>query len=533
MKAFADLYRQLDGTTSTNRKLAALADYFRSAPAADAAWAVYFLSGNRLKRLINTRLLREWLAQLTGYPAWLVEETYQHVGDLAETLALLLDEPADDDEALPLHQWIEQRLRPLARLDDEAKRERVVGWWRRVPVDQRFVLNKLMTGAFRVGVSRRLVTRALADVAELDAALIAHRLMGDWQPTETNYHQLLDPDPGSTSKRLPYPFFLASPLEQAAEELGSVSDWSAEWKWDGIRAQLIRRGEILALWSRGEEALDGRFPEIEKPAEALPAGTVLDGEILAWRDGEPLPFNILQQRIGRKKVGPTTLAKAPTALLIYDLLEADGRDLREQPFSERRERLERIIHDLPEDSSGLYLSPVVEAQSWQALAAVRDESRDRGVEGLILKRRSSPYRVGRVRGDWWKWKVDPYTIDAVLLYAQPGHGRRANLLTDYTFAVWRGEDLVPIAKAYSGLSNPEIDQLDKWIRRHTRERFGPVRSVEPSHVFELAFEGINRSSRHKSGVALRFPRIHRWRTDLAISDADRIEDLERLLPAPD
>ena len=532
MQAFADLYRALDETTSTNRKVAAMVEYFRTADPDDAAWAVYFLAGKRLKRLIRTSSLRLWVAQLTGYPDWLVETSYQHVGDLAETLALLVDEPSGAPEELSLHEWVETRILPLRKLDEELQAERIKAWWQSLPAQPRFVLNKLLTGALRVGVSRRLVTRALAEVGGIPSAIVAHRFMGDWQPSAESFLALIDPDVENTDQRLPYPFFLASPLEAEVESLGDVSDWAAEWKWDGIRAQLIRRSGTTAIWSRGEDLLDGRFPEIEAAAKHLPDGVVIDGEILAWRGDGPLPFNVLQQRIGRKKVGPTTLRKAPTLMLAYDLLEWEGEDRRAEAWQIRRGRLEDLLDELPEAaSSGLRIEPLVAGKDWAELAEKREQSRDLGVEGLMLKRRDSAYETGRVRGTWWKWKVDPYTADAVLLYAQPGHGRRANLLTDYTFAVWDSDDkLVPFAKAYSGLDNKEIDELDRWIRRNTKERFGPVRSVNAELVFELAFEGINRSSRHKSGIAVRFPRIHRWRRDLGIEDADRLEDIRRLLP---
>lgn len=532
MKRFVDLFTALDSTTATNAKVAALTAYFEAADPRDAAWAVYFLTGQRLKRLVNTRELREWTAEKAGLPLWLVEESYEHVGDLAETMTLLTPEPASSDAELPpLHALVEQVIRPLGELDDEARKRSVFEHWEALPGTARFLFNKLITGALRVGVSKRLVTRALAEVAGVEPGLIAHRLMGDWSPTPANFAALIAGEhAGGPAPATPYPFFLASPLDSEPESLGDPGEWHAEWKWDGIRAQLIRRAGEHFLWSRGEELLNGRFPEIEALASDLPDGTVLDGEIMAWDDDadRPLPFSVLQTRIGRKKPGAKTLAKAPCTLLAFDLLECDGEDLRERPLVERRARLRALVDAL--DASIRSPAPVA-FDDWSELPELRASSRERGVEGLMLKRVESPYRVGRTRGDWWKWKVEPYTFDGVLLYAQPGHGRRSNLFTDYTFAVHGPEGLVPVAKAYSGLTQKEIDELDRWIRQHTRERFGPVRSVEPVHVFELAFEGIARSSRHKSGIALRFPRIHRWRRDLDIAGADRLEDLERLLPA--
>jgi DNA ligase-1 len=526
MMAFARLFDRLDRTTATNAKVEALMDYFRTADPADAAWAVSFLTGRRIKRLVNTRQLREWTAAATGLPLWLVEDSYEHVGDLAETLHLLLPSADANDAAPSLAAMVSDYLLPLRTADDEQRRRAVQDLWQRLDGTERFLFNKLLTGGFRVGVSKRLVTRALAQVAGVDSSLIAHRLMGRWQPTAAFFAELIseeseaDIDPAT-----PYPFFLASPLEDKPTTLGEPGDWQAEWKWDGIRAQLIRRDGQTYVWSRGEDLMNGRFPEIETAATQLPDGSVLDGEIMAWRGDQPLPFALLQRRIGRKKPGAKTLAEAPVAFLAYDCLEFAGVDLRGLPLAERMQRLEQTLSTAP----GLLRSAAVGFKDWAGLPELRASARDRGVEGLMLKRLGSPYRVGRTRGDWWKWKVEPYTFDGVLIYAQPGHGRRSGLFTDYTFAVHDGEQLVPVAKAYSGLSQAEIDRLDRWIRNHTRERFGPVRSVEPMHVFELAFEGIAASSRHKSGIALRFPRIHRWREDLSVADADSLADLQRLL----
>jgi DNA ligase-1 len=530
MKDFAALFDRLDRTTSTNAKLAALIDYFRAAEPGDGAWAVYFLTGRRLKRLVNTRELREWTAQASGLALWLIEESYEHVGDLAETMHLLLPPASDKPPAESLSGLVESTIKPLGELDDEARRDRVQALWTQFDGSERFLINKLLTGGFRVGVSKRLVTRALAEVAGVDSSLIAHRLMGKWTPDGDFFKRLVaDETDLDFEQSTPYPFFLASPLEAEPDSLGDPAAWQAEWKWDGIRAQLIRRGGRTWIWSRGEERMDGRFPELEAAAEALPDGTVLDGEIMAWRDDAPLPFSLLQTRIGRKKPGRVTLDKAPVALLVYDCLEFGGHDLREQAL---RQRLDALEQALSQADDPIRRSPAIDFKAWDELPEQRDRSRELRVEGLMLKRLESPYRVGRKRGDWWKWKVEPYTFDGVLIYAQPGHGRRSNLFTDYTFAVHHDGELVPVAKAYSGLTQKEIDRLDRWIRSNTRERFGPVRSVEPTHVFELAFEGIAPSPRHKSGIAMRFPRIHRWREDLSVADADSLDDLKRLLQDP-
>jgi DNA ligase 1 len=523
LRRFCQLYDALDGTTRTNAKVEAMVRYFEAAPAEDAAWAVFFLTGQRLKRLISGRTLRAWAQQRTGLPEWLVDEAHAAVGDSAETTALLLDAAEPGAASLPLHRWLEERILPLHGQPADRQYAAVCTWWQELPRGELFVLNKLLTGAFRVGVSKLLVVRALAEVAKLPRATIAHRLMGRPQPSAAWYRGLLAAESVDDRAR-PYPFFLASPLEADPNTLGPLEDWLAEWKWDGIRGQLMRRGGEIFLWSRGEELITERFPELIQAAARLPDGVVLDGEVLAW-DGDVLPFTALQRRIGRDRLTPQLLQDAPVAFLAYDLIEEGGVDLRALPFALRRARLEKLVAA----SDRLLVSPEVSAGSWEELAARRASARERRVEGLMLKRRDAPYGVGRQRGAWWKWKIAPLTLDAVLVYAQAGSGRRASLFTDYTFAVWRGDELVPVAKAYSGLTEQEIAALDRWIRANTIDRFGPVRQVAAVQVFELAFEGINRSTRHKSGVALRFPRIVRWRTDKPAAQADRLEQVHALL----
>ena len=534
LRLFAQLYEAIDSTTSTNAKVAAMARYFATAPHADAAWAVYFLTGRRLKRLAAPGAVREWALAAAELEPWLLEECYAIVGDGAETIALVMDQvpPAPAEPDVPLAQWVEGRLLTLRDVDAAGQQARVIAWLRALDRLQRFVLLKLVTGEFRVGVSHTLVVRALAQAAGLPATVVAARLMGDWSPSPEWFTAVLSQSETDQDRSRPYPFYLASPLDGSPEALGDPAEWLVEWKWDGIRAQLVRRAGQVHLWSRGEELITHRFPEIAAAATRLPDGTVLDGEVLAFRDEAPLPFSALQQRIGRQKQVAQMVRAVPAVLMAYDMLEDEGEDVRAQPLDERRRRL---VHRLTAGRGGeaaegvLRVSPIVHAATWEALAEERSASRARGVEGLMLKRRSSPYGVGRKRGDWWKWKIEPYTIDAVLVYAQPGSGRRASLLTDYTFAVWDGPELVPIAKAYSGLSNAEIDEMDRWIRRHTRERFGPVRHVEPTHVFELGFEGIARSPRHRSGIAVRFPRMLRWRRDKTAAEADTLDAVRRLL----
>lgn len=532
MKAFAALFQRLDRSTATLDKRAALVAYFAHARPHDAAWALYLLSGGKVggarRKIASSTELRAWISDASGLPPWLVSDSYDQVGDLAETLTLLLDDPLQPCADRPLAEWIEDHLLAVANQPEAARREAVLAGWRQLRATERFVFNKLLTGALRVGVSQRLVQQALAELSGLDIARIAQRMLGDWVPSPGLLATLLSAEELPQDRQQPYPFFLASPLEAPEDSLGPVSDWVLEWKWDGIRLQVLKRNSEVALWSRGEERLDGRFPEIEQAALALPDGTVIDGELLAWHDDEmqPLPFTALQTRIQRRKPGPKTLRDTPVRVLAYDLLEHDGQDLRAQPLQQRRQQLAAVVDALHDPR--IQLSPAVVASDWADAATQRAQARERGVEGLMLKRAGSAYQSGRRRGDWWKWKIEPLTVDAVLIYAQAGHGRRSTLYTDYTFAVWDGDRLVPVAKAYSGLDDKEIVALDRWIRAHTLERFGPVRSVPGEQVFELGFEAVNRSSRHKSGIAVRFPRILRWRHDKPAREADTLAQLQAL-----
>ena len=530
MKRFAALFAELDETTRTNEKVDAMVRYFSSADAADAAWAVHFLAGGRPKRLIPARKLAAWAMAEADVPDWLFEESYDAVGDLAETISLLLpDAPAGSDR--PLHEWIERRLLSLAGVSEDVQRDGVVAAWRELGGNERFVWNKLITGGFRVGVSSLLVVRALARTTGIDEGTIAHRLTGNWEPRPESFLALSATDVADADISRPYPFFLAHALDADPETLGAAADWQVEWKWDGIRAQLVRRRGQTFLWTRGEELVTDRYPEIAESARLLPDGTVLDGELLPWRDDRPLPFAQLQRRIGRKTLGPKMLADVPVVLMCYDLLEIGGTDIRAEPMTERRRRLDELLAT-PALRHRFTVSPLVTNDDWDAVRRAHGESRELAAEGLMLKRRDAAYGVGRRRGPWWKWKVQPYTADAVMVYAQAGHGRRASLHTDYTFAVWDEGKLVPFAKAYSGLTDEEIAKLDAWIRRNTTEKFGPVRSVKPEQVFELAFEGIQPSPRHKSGIAVRFPRILRWRADKKPEDADTIATLRSLMAQP-
>jgi len=547
MKAFAALYAELDGTTSNNARLAALVRYLRRTPPADAAWAVYFLAGGKPRQIVPVAMLREMARHAAALPEWLFDECYQAVGDLAETIALLLPPAALTDEA-GLAEWVEQRLLPLRGLPPEVLRDRLDALWRPLDPQARLVLFKLITGAFRIGVSRPLVVRALGEVGGLDPKRVAERMVGytdlNARPDAARYLALIAPegeDAAGRSGGQPYPFFLAHPLQVPLDQfdtvLGDPARWQVEWKWDGIRAQLVRRGGQCWVWSRGEDLVTERFPEVADAAKLLPDGTVLDGEIVIWHDGRVQPFALLQQRIGRKTLNAKILRDAPAILMAYDVLEWAGEDWRPRPQAERRALLETIVADYVHPA--LELSPRIEAADWPSYATLREASRQMGVEGFMLKGAEAAYGVGRTKdvGLWWKWKIDPYSVDAVLLYAQRGHGRRASLHTDYTFAVWNappdtpGRALVPFAKAYSGLTDEEIREVDAIVRRTTVETFGPVRSLQPTQVFELAFEGIARSPRHKSGIAVRFPRIARWRQDKTVEEADTLAVLEDMLAA--
>ena len=543
MKAFAELYANLDATTSSNAKLAALQAYFRQAPPDDAAWAVYFLSGGRPRQLVPTRLLRDMATQGSGIEPWLFEESYQSVGDLAETISLLLPESTSTSED-GLAVWLEEKLLPLRGLPPLELAERLPALWAQLDQPSLMVCIKLITGSFRVGVSKLLVTRALAAMADLDSKRVAQRLVGytdlSNRPTPEGYLKLIaaeSSDEHAQRGGQPYPFFLAHGLSQPVEQfdalLGPPADWQVEWKWDGIRAQLVKREGRLWVWSRGEELVTERFPELHNLVSGLPDGTVIDGEIVVWKDAVQ-PFALLQQRIGRKTLSKKVLEDAPVAVLAYDLLEFEGDDWRNHTQAERRTQLEQVIAQC--NQPVLLPSPSLTGTSWADLAHQREASRQLGVEGMMLKAKDGLYGVGRTKdmGVWWKWKVDPFSVDAVLIYAQRGHGRRASLYSDYTFAVWDGppgteRTLVPFAKAYSGLTDEEMRKVDAIVRKTTVEKFGPVSSVTPSMVFELGFEGIALSKRHKSGIAVRFPRMLRWRQDKAVDEADNLATLQDLL----
>lgn len=528
MKAFSDLFTKIDQTTSVNAKIDALTAYFATANPPDAIWAVALLSGRRPRRTVKTSELWEWSGELSGLPTWLQAESYHIVGDLAETISLLL--PANTQRAdYALHEVI-NALISLADKDEQQRKAYVTGMWQKFSKQELLVFNKLITGGFRVGVSDKIIIKALAQHFGIDENVVAHRLTGKWEAHNNTLVTLLAAARDNADISKPYPFYLAYPLEAAPAELGDIREWFIEWKYDGIRGQIIVRNGSLFIWSRGDDLLTGKFVEFHDLVNRLPNGTVIDGEILPLKDGRYLPFHVMQTRIGRKNLTKKALQEAPLAMVCYDILEHDGVDVRHLSLLERRTILEDLLatvkaaHPVP-----LHLSSLVSCDSWQEAAAKRLLSRDNDAEGLMLKRKDSEYKTGRRRGEWWKWKIDPLSIDGVLLYAQRGHGRRANLYTDFTFAVWNGDELVPFCKAYSGLTDKEMAEVDAWVKKNTLDKFGPVRSVTPTLVFEIGFEGINPSPRHKSGVALRFPRILRWRKDKGAKEANTKADLLGLL----
>ncbi|HEY5406674.1 MAG TPA: ATP-dependent DNA ligase [Ginsengibacter sp.] len=527
LKLFAQLVTDLSTSTKTNDKLQSLTDYFALAPDNDKVWVIAIFSGRRPRRTVSSRLMREWCGEITNYPSWLLDECYGTVGDLAETLALLLPETKKNQQVnKSLTHYLETFI-SIEKQDESVRKKFITESWAQMNRDERFVFNKLITGSFRIGVSQKTIVNALAKTVELSSSVIAHRISGNWDPSTTLFNDLLSKFASITDFSKPYPFYLAYALEDEPENLGDTNEWQAEWKWDGIRGQIIKRNNELFVWSRGEELMTDKFPEYFILKDLLPDGVVIDGEIIPAIDGKPLPFSVLQTRIGRKNIGKKQLQDAPISFFAYDLLEYNYEDWREKSLVERRKKLEGIIEPL--NNKAIKISEIINFSTWSELTALRNKSRDMNSEGIMLKRKNSDYKVGRKRGDCWKWKIDPLTIDCVMIYAQKGSGRRSNLYTDYTFAVKDGDNLVSFTKAYSGLTDKEFAQVDNFIKRNSIEKFGPVRTVKPELVFEIAFEGIAASNRHKSGVALRFPRMSRWRKDKTVDEINTLDDLKQML----
>ena len=533
MKQFAALVYTIGTSTKTNEKLQALQDYFATAPAKDMVWVIAVFTGRRPKRIVNSFFLKDLCINICDIPFWLFEECYHTVGDLGETIALLLPEAENVNATEKTLSFYLEYFISILKESDEIKKAFILDCWQQMDRNEKFVFNKLITGGFRIGVSQTIMVKALAKTKDVSPSIIAHRISGNWDPATTIADDLLSESSSTIDHSKPYPFYLSYAVEGEPADLGDITEWTAEWKWDGIRGQIIKRNNELFVWSRGEELVTEKFPEYHDFAAALPEGLVLDGEIICLDtsagDGivRPLPFAVLQTRIGRKNISKKQLIEAPVRFIAYDILEYEGKDCRDEPFINRRNLLEQIVYNIQHPY--LLISPTLQVNDWQQLHIQRATSREKGSEGLMLKRNSSPYLSGRKKGDWWKWKIDALTIDAVMIYAQKGHGRRSNLFTDYTFAVKDGDKLVSFAKAYSGLTDKEFAQVDAFVKRNSIEKFGPVRTVKPELVFEIAFEGIAASNRHKSGVALRFPRISRWRTDKKADEINTLDDLKAIL----
>ncbi|MFL9844180.1 ATP-dependent DNA ligase [Flavobacterium rhizosphaerae] len=533
MKLFSELIKTLDSSNKTNVKVEALTEYFRQANDDDKVWTIAILSHRRPPRPVNTNLLRLWAAELANIPLWLFEDSYHIVGDLAETIALIIPNSTDESDK-SLTEFVEEMI-ILKKKTEEEKKAYLHNNWLSLNYYERFVFTKLITGSFRIGVSQKLMTRALSKATGVEEDILAYKLMGDWDPSAVSFEKLVLDDKEDFNYSRPYPFYLAYAIEGEPADLGDVKDWSAEHKWDGIRSQTIIRNDELFVWSRGEELVTDKYPEFESFLRVIPNGTVIDGEILPWVKNNIGSFNDLQTRIGRKTVTPALLKKTPVIIRAYDILEWEGKDIRNLPYAERRKILEQLFEQVKGNDLPLQLSERIQLDTWQHALHEKEKARELRSEGLMFKRNDSVYGVGRKKGDWWKWKLDPFSIDAVLTYAMRGSGRRANLFTDYTFALWQTNDkgekeLVTFAKAYSGLTDAEFRMVDDYIKKNTLERFGPVRSVTPKLVFEIGFEGIAFSNRHKSGVATRFPRILRWRTDKTIEEANTIDDLKAMIP---
>jgi len=526
MRRFTELIRQLEMSNKTNDKIAALVDYFTEADDLDKPYVIAMFTGKRPKRPVNTALVKQWAIELSGIPEWLFAESYHSVGDLSETIALVLPSPEQVTNR-KLHEWIND-LASLNGKDDTYKKAFILDAWNSLETQERFIFNKLISGNFRIGVSNKMLVNALAKQSDTESNKIMHSIMGKWQPSEISYEDLVAGVHVNTDNSWPYPFCLAYALEAEPRSLGEVSDWQAEWKWDGIRGQIVKRNGELFIWSRGEELVTEQFPELHFLLDELEDGTVLDGEILSVKDGNIQAFSVLQQRLNRKTINKSQLNDAPIGFYTYDLLEHEGRDLREDTLAVRRAMLEKVIAALA-TKNVVALSPVVIFESWDQLAEIRQDARNINSEGIMLKKLDSLYHSGRKRGDWWKWKINPYTVDTVMTYAQKGSGRRANFFTDYTFAVRDGDKLITVAKAYSGLTDKEIKEVNSFVVKNAVEKFGPVRTVKPELVFEIAFEGIAESKRHKAGLALRFPRISRWRKDKKADEINTLDDLRQLL----
>ena len=521
MNRFAALLDALLFTPSRNGKLRLMQEYFASQPDPERGWALAALTGELVFDAAKPSQVRALAAarvdpELLGW-------SYDFVGDLAETVSLIWPERPGVQTPVPSLAEIVEQLKATSRNEVGSLLE---PWLDALDATGRWALLKLVTGSLRIGVSARLAKTALAEWGGVEINRIEevwHALAPPYQPL---FEWLEGCGPAPQTGDLPTfcPLMLAQPIEESDLKGLDPQDYLAEWKWDGIRVQLVARGDVRRLYSRSGDDIGAAFPDVLEP---MPADVTLDGELLVLRNGEVAPFNDLQQRLNRKTPTPKLLRDYPAAVRLYDILRAGEEDLRTLPFVERRSRLEGwYARELP---PGLDLSPLVPFASWEELRELRDGARERGIEGLMLKRADSLYLAGRPKGPWFKWKRGALTLDTVLMYAQRGHGKRSSFYSDYTFGAWHGGELVPVGKAYSGFTDEELQRLDRWIRNNTVQRYGPVREVAPQIVLEIAFDSVHRSTRHKSGVAMRFPRVHRVRWDKPVGEADTLETLEQLL----
>lgn len=528
MKTLSKLYFNLDATNSTLEKQRILVEFFKAHAKEDTLWLVGLFTHRRSPRIVNTRVLRQWASDVSSTPLWLLEESYHIVGDLAETLALLVSK--GKKSSLPntsLAHWM-QTYQSLQKASELEIKNFVLSMWQQMDYKESFVFHKIITGGMRVGVSDKLMSKALAKFLEKDENEITYRLTGNWKPWNTTFERLFILKDKEAALSKPYPFYLAYPVDDDIEKLGAEINWTAEYKWDGIRGQLILRNQNTYLWSRGEEEILNSFPEFKDYAQFNTHDIVLDGELLAYKD-HPLPFNQLQKRLGRKNPGKKICKNIPVFFMVYDVFEYQREDIRHLSLSKRKNIIKQWHQLNALSMPNILLSPELPFSHWKELKTLQSNARENHAEGLMLKKQGSAYLTGRKKGEWWKWKVEPLHFDGVLTYAMRGHGRRANLYTDFTFAVWKNNELITVCKAYSGLTDEELKEVDRFVKKNTLEKYGPVRKVKPELVFEIAFEGIAESNRHKSGLAMRFPRIARFRKDKTIEEADQIENLRNLL----
>ena len=539
LNKFSKLFEDLDSNNSSNKKVNFLTKYFKLNNNLNNILTIYLLIGKKNKRFISGKSLREYYANIYKIPKWLIDECYSKVGDSAEVIALLLQDKILEKnikDDISLNELINEILPKLKKLDENKKKLYIKSLWEKISKDNQLIFNKILSGTFRIGVSKGLVVKAISNMTGVDESIILHRLMGELEPIEETYMFLINQK--LEQKELdykPYPFQLANTFDERIKETISVDKYQFEPKWDGIRSQIIKRSNNISIWTRGEELVNKTFPELIKIISHFKNDFVLDGEILIWDENKNRPknFSLLQKRLGRKSPSLKIQKDLPVVFMAYDILEINGKDIRSKILSERRNILEKSFSNLiSEDKSiigKIKITKLHQISNWIDLEEVKNSARKSNTEGLVIKDKQSEYVPGRKKGNWWKYKIDPMQLDGILIYARPGSGKRADLYTDYSFGIWEDNKLVKFANAYSGLNNEEIRELDKWIRRNTLEKFGPVRSVKPELVFEISFDNIQISKRHKSGIALRFPRITKWRRDKNIMEADNLENALKMI----